>query len=62
MKTIEIRIDRVSKIRVPITPNFLHVDGTAIPIANVSEAGLQAVAKAWTEDLLAKAKRKRKGA
>lgn len=62
MKTIEIRIDRVSKIRVPTTPNFLHVDGTSIPIANVSEAGLQAVAQAWTEDLLSKAKRKRKGA
>ena len=48
------------QIKIPSVPDFiLTADGESIPIADLSEEDLIAVAQAWTRELLIKAQNRR---
>lgn len=54
-----IETDKTVKIRTPLTPNFMEVDGQMLPIDQLSDGQLKAVGEMWTRELIEKARRKR---
>ncbi len=52
----KITVTKQVDIEVPQVPNFLRVDGVSHTIADFSEGDLIAVAEAWKQKLLARAK------
>lgn len=49
----------VSKIKVPMRPNFIDVNGQMVSIVELPDDLLKAIGKEWTRELLALAKKRR---
>lgn len=60
MKTehIEKKLITVEAIT-PLTPNFIKTPIGSVPIHELSDKALRAIGKAWTAELIAKAKKRR---
>lgn len=59
--TVKIQNRGWEEVKIPGVPNFIirPEDGFPIPIQELSNAQLKSIAKAWTKELLAKAKQRR---
>lgn len=43
-------------VSVPMTPNFISVNGVMLPISDFTEKELREIGLVWTEELIKKAK------
>lgn len=56
----EIKIKKNSLAIVPMTPNFILVDGHATPIAMFTDNQLKQIGRAWTDKIIEIATERRK--
>jgi hypothetical protein len=50
----------IAQIETPKAPDFIRMtDGQMLPVSAIEDSGLKAIGAAWTEDLIANAKRQR---
>lgn len=55
----EISVQSPMKVQVPLVPNFLRTASGTCPVSDFDDESLRAIGKAWTEDLIARAKEQR---
>lgn len=60
MPKVEIKLDRQSRVSVPLVPNFIKLDGNFQALSTFTEAQLRAIGEAWIERLVARAEEQRR--